>query len=131
MRILRLGALGACLLLPTIAYAGLTYPNASSTVVIETTARWAEGTVSATHNSPDNVQYIGCWSRVSSTTDQATCYARDTSGHYGSCTTTDSRFLPLIRSLHSEGRLRFSWDTSYRCTQIELRTASTEEPLQP
>lgn len=118
-------------LLPAIAFAGQTYPNASSDVEADTTARWAEGTLSAAHNSPDNVQYIGCWVRSTSAADSASCYARTAAGTYVSCSTTSSRLISAIRALHSEARLRFYWDTSFRCTEIEVRTASTEEPLQP
>jgi hypothetical protein len=128
-RIIGYSLLAAVGLVPAAAQAGRTYSNASSDVTIS--SFWAEGTISAAHNSPDSVQYIGCLTRTTATTVEASCYANSAEGSYRSCRTTAVRMIEAVRSLHSETRLRFEWNSAFECTHIETRSASTEEPLVP
>jgi hypothetical protein len=128
-RIIGYSLLAAVGLLPAAAQAGRTYSNASSDVAIS--SFWAEGTLSAAHNSPDDEQYIGCWIRTTATTEEASCYANSAEGSSRTCRTTALRLIQAIRSLHSETRLRFEWNSDFECTRIETRSASTEEPLVP
>lgn len=126
--------IAAVLLSSAVALAGQTYSNASSDVELTDHSGgggYAMGSIGAVRNSPDGVQYIGCLVRTPlSGTEYASCYARDASYRYRSCSTSNWRLVDAIQSIEDSTRLRFSWDASYQCTEIETRDASTEEPRQ-
>lgn len=115
-----------------VAVAGTTYPNSSSDVDIVhySGGGWAEGSIGAVRNSPDNTQYLGCYVRTQTSSEFATCYARSASGTYGSCTTTNWRLIDAIQAISDATRFKATWNASFECTAIEVREASTEEPRQ-
>ncbi len=85
---------------------------------------YADGDIGAARNSADGQQYIGC----EATATLGSCYAVNSAGVYKSCSTTDAGQLAVIRSLHGDGHLFFSWDTSGNCVNIRIRYDSLSPP---
>jgi hypothetical protein len=128
----RLALVGAILMTSAVAIAGKTYSNASSDTEVVTFSGggWFRGSIGAVRNSPDNLQYLGCWVRITSGGELGGCYARDAASAYASCTTTNWRLIDAIHSISDSARLLVSWDAGFNCTEVEVRAASTEEPRQ-
>ncbi len=85
---------------------------------------YADGDLGAARNSADGQQYIGC----EATATSGDCYAVNSVGVYRSCVTTDPAQLAVIRSLHGDGHLFFTWDTSGNCVTIRVRYDSLSPP---
>ena len=85
---------------------------------------YADGDLAGARNSADAQQYIGC----EATATLGSCYAVNSAGVYKSCSTTDAGLLAVIRSIHGDGHLYFSWDSSGNCQNIRVRYDSLSPP---
>jgi hypothetical protein len=101
----------------------------SSAVVIDSTNRWAKGSLGTARNSADNTQYIGC-TVYNNTPPSATCIARNDDGQFASCTTSSAEHVQGARSLGSDSFLQFVWDANGICTAITITHNSYYEPKQ-
>jgi hypothetical protein len=98
-------------------------------VNVNTTSRYAEGSLGTTRNSSDTVQLLGCWVNTSSTgTLSGYCAARNASGVTGNCTTSAPELIAQMRALSGDTYIRFFWDTSGYCTSLFSSNFSTFEP---
>ena len=116
-----LGFAAAVLLASTAALAGF---RTAQQVVISDTAQFANGDLGYIYNTDDLTQYMGCVSYNTA----GNCYAKDRTGLTRSCSTSDPNLLAVIRSLNNDSWLIFYWDTSGRCTFIEVENSSMVPP---
>jgi len=117
------------MLLVGTAWAGM---KAASTVYINTSGMYANGMLGASRNTADSVQYIGCYSWAYATgATYATCYARDASSVYASCTTTAAPLVQVVHGLNGDSHLWFSWDASGNCSEIDVYNVSQTPPKNP
>ena len=110
-------AIAGVLLGSTAALAGL---RTSNQVVIVDDKSYAIGDLSATSNTSDRTQVLGCSSEIGF----AVCYATDSTGRSRGCTTSDPEILAVMRSLSGDSTLVFYWDTSGHCTQVYVENSS-------
>ena len=106
--------------------------RAGEAVSVSTTARNATGSLATARASSDGNQLIGCsgsWS--SSGSVSGTCFARNATGTYVSCTFSSTTMGHAVAAIGDNTRLQFSWDTSNHCTSIYLENASYWAPMVP
>jgi hypothetical protein len=119
--ILLLGAMGVP------ALAGLKTANP---VLIDATARTAQGAIGTVRNTGDAVQYLGC--EVTAFGDGGwitSCYARNAAGTTVSCVNlTEPQLRDSARALNGDSWLLFQWDDAGQCTQIFSRNDSRFRP---
>ena len=118
---LRTLGFAAALLASTAALAGF---RSAQQVVIWDAGKLANGDLGYIHNQPDLTQYMGCYSYDA----VGYCYAVDRTGLSRSCVTSDPNMVAVIRSLNSDSYLLFYWDTSGRCTFVEVENSSVTAP---
>lgn len=111
-----------------IAWAG---NRVTTPVLVDVTNRYAWGVLGDARNSQDSFQDIGCNSIASATVSGITCSARDSSGTYVSCNSTDVRLLDESRALSGDVNIAFGWDASGNCTYLQIATYSDYFPAQP
>lgn len=86
-------------------------------------SRYANGGLSETHNTADNVQYAECGSNPTT----GYCTVRDTAGTYSSCYTTDAAIISVIRSMSDESLFSIQWNASGVCTYVLSYASSRAE----
>lgn len=86
-------------------------------------ARYANGGLAETHNTPDFVQYAECGSN----SNTGYCAMRDASGTYTSCYTTDPALIEVIRSMSDESFFSISWSAAGVCTYVLSYASSRTE----
>jgi hypothetical protein len=100
-------------------------------VYVNTSSMIAIGALGSARNSGDSNQYIGCINEAYSSGSQyIVCYAANSSGSYGSCTSTDPHFMAVAQSVAGDSFLEFSWNSS-GTTFIEVNSTSYYPPKQP
>lgn len=85
----------------------------------------ASGTLVDARGSADNIQIIGC-SIVAG--GIGWCYARNSAGVSGSCSTTDPDLLAAIRSVTDESYISFNWYNGSTCSDIVIHKYSHFKP---
>ena len=77
-------------------------------------------------NSSDSTQYIGCYFEgYTSGSQYILCFANNSSGTYGSCTSSDPRLMALgPKPSPPDSLLEFSWNSSGACTFLEVANVS-------
>jgi len=121
-------SLATLLALPAIATAG---EKQDAQVTVNTTSKYARGSLGSARNSNDQTQQIACYlsSYNNSNSNVGLCYAVDASGAVGSCSFYENaKFADIIRSMTSDSHVTFNWDDSYRCTRITVLSSSVYEP---
>jgi hypothetical protein len=87
------------------------------------------GNLSGARYSSDGVEYIGCDANAwAGTYSDAYCYARDSTGNYGSCMTTDPDLIANVRGINETGSLDIYYDASGNCTAIFVSHQSQSLP---
>ena len=120
----RLSSLSAVLAAAALCPAAFAGDQSAQNVVIISAASAALGDVGHVHNSPDDVQYIGCEISGSS----GTCHARDKSGQTRSCTTTNATHLNTILSVTSDSYIYFRWNSEGLCAAVKVENGSMGRP---
>jgi hypothetical protein len=110
-------AFGVC----TTAIAGF---HQGQAVVINDASGFANGDLGFVHNTPDNIQYIGC----NSSGNIARCFARNLAGLSRACSTPNPTHLAAIHSLSGDSYLIFGWDAAGQCTFINVQNSSLTVP---
>jgi hypothetical protein len=101
-------------------------------VFVNTTNRWAYGSMTGAYNSADTNQIIYCKMRYSFTGSgfMVQCAARNASGTWASCTNSvmsdyvETRVQSMIASINENSIIEFGWDTMGQCTYIDVRHSS-------
>jgi hypothetical protein len=75
---------------------------------------FVSGDLGYVRNTPDTVQYLGCFINGAS----AICQARNSAGLAKSCITTDPDKVNALRSLNGDSRLAFGWNADGTCSSI-------------
>lgn len=90
------------------------------------------GVLSSARNSADAVQYIGCeiYKSGSGSPVTALCYAREASGAYASCSTTDGGLIQVLSTLKSDDYL-VVYVSGSSCVSANHYTASFYPPKAP
>ena len=111
-----------------VAQAGfkLNYP-----VSINTTSRYAQGSLGSARNSIDSTQYIECSFDIWPASRAAYCYVRDSAGTTRNCYTTDPTLVAAVQELDDDGWILFRWDVSNVCTNISGGVGSSYMPRSP
>ena len=99
---------------------GNVWAGAVSSSPVSISGSSASGSVHTARYSSDSVQSIGCGSYGGS----GFCMAASTSGAGGSCSTTNSEFIDVIRAINPGSYVYFSWDASGNCTYILVNNNS-------
>lgn len=110
-------AIAGALLASTAALAGL---RTSMQVVIVDDRSYVIGDLSATSNTSDTTQSLGCYNEPG----LGICYATDSSGRSRGCSTSDPEILAAMRSLSGDSSLVFYWDTSGNCQYVYVENSS-------
>lgn len=82
------------------------------------------GDLGVTHNSPDSVTNVGCWTNGV----VGGCSATNSAGVKQDCFTNDSELVAVINSLRGDSQVLFAWDANNTCTIIAVTTESTLAP---
>ena len=98
----------------------------SSPVVVGTS--YAYGALGSARNSADSVQFIGCSTWATATSQSGLCQARDSASHNLSCTTSEPNLLAEIRSMAGDSFVYFTVNASGECTLIQVNHSSELEP---
>ncbi len=122
------GGVVALVLAGTSAWAGMKAGNQG--VTIDTTNRWASGSLGGARNSADANQHIGC--RVigySVGVATATCYANDaTNSTTVTCSSTVASVVQAAATVSDSSWVRFDWDANGNCTTVNVYNNSYFEP---
>jgi hypothetical protein len=100
----------------------------TQTVTVNTTSRFAYGSLGSARASADTNQTIGC---STFHTGATICSARDAAGINGACSTTDPAYRSAANSLNGDSRIYFQWDTAGACTYLQIENYSSWAPKQP
>ena len=101
-------------------------------VYVSTSSMIALGALGSARNASDTNEYIGCANEAYSSGYQyVVCFAANSAGTYGSCTSTDPHFMAVAQSVSGDSFLEFSWNSSGTCTFIESEAVSYYPPKQP
>ena len=130
--------LSACVLASAVTLAALfaLSPRAEAgtrggaTMFIDTVGRMAQGTLATVRKSADTFGYIGCKVIGTSTGSlTTTCTARNTAGTVSvSCTSSSPQIASAAAAINGDSFLRFYWNSSSQCTQVEAENSSSFEP---
>jgi hypothetical protein len=101
---------------------------ASAGVTIDTVARTANGSISATRNTPDNSQQLVCWLDGTNAGITGNCHARNLAGTMRACSTTNANLIQVIASANGDSAISFAWDASNVCTAIQVMQNSAAPP---
>jgi len=99
--------------------AGLTTP---APVIVDLTNRFAQGNQVTARFSDNDVEFIGCGTRIFDTGGAASefgfCQASDAADMSIVCLTVDADLINEIRAVSDFSFITFSWDTNDDCTRI-------------
>lgn len=112
--------LAALVLMTSISLAGTV---SHTQVGVNTTSRTAYGSMVGARFSADANQYIGC-ALVGNSTPYAACFARNSAGTAGMCTTTNPLHMDQVMGLNNEAYLYYQWNASGQCTYIYSQAVS-------
>jgi hypothetical protein len=86
---------------------------------------YAAGVVSATRNSSNATEYIGCQVSVySSGPAYGTCYANDTESEYLYCSTTNAALIAQMRAISDNSFVQFTADPTGACEVVYVHQSS-------
>src|SRR5437899_2885458 len=108
-------ALAGALLASSVAVAGFQTGLGLFIDDAPSTAGTAGGELGCVHNTPDRIQYIGCYTSANAV---AACFAVDLAGRDRSCYSGSGDMLATIRSLADASHLIFDWNANGQCTLI-------------
>jgi hypothetical protein len=112
------------------ASAGFKQP---SPVSIDSTNRSASGALGDARNSPDARQAIGCVVSYDAVNQKnnVNCVATDVNGNSAQCATQQAELIQIALGISGDSFLRFTWDHSGVCTNIEVFNSSIFLPKKP
>lgn len=120
------GALGAALAFVPVARAGYQEP---APVTITATQAW--GSAGSARNSNDGKQRIDCEFLGTTAAVGIYCWATDLNGTQKTCGNSTASFVSAAQKFQPDSFIRFNFDASATCTQLEVLTASQNEPKRP
>lgn len=124
--------LASAALAAVFAFSGRAQAGArgSYTMFIDTANRMAQGTLATVRKSADTFGYIGCKVTGTSTGSVTTsCSARNNAGTVSvSCTSSSPQIASAAAAINGDSFLRFYWNASNQCTQVEAENSSAYEP---
>jgi hypothetical protein len=115
----------------TTLFAGAKY---SYDVTVDTSNRYAQGSVGSARASNDSYQLIGCYSLAYTDSVSGICAAADRWGTYAMCTvpaSAASYMIPAITSVGPQSYVSFSWDSAGFCTVVLVSNYSAWLPPVP
>jgi hypothetical protein len=117
--------LAGALLASSVAFAGI--QTAQSVFISDTPSGdgTAVGDLGFVHDTPDRIQYIGCYTSVNAV---GACFAVDLAGKDRSCYAGSGDMLAQMRSLADDSQLILGWNANGQCTTIGVRTESATAP---
>jgi hypothetical protein len=128
-RLLWMAVVTASLLTARVSSAGF---KSDSQVYVSTASTIAIGAMGSARAAADATQYIGCINEGYSTgTQYILCFARNSAGAYGSCTSSDPRLISAAASITSSSFLEFAWNSAGTCTFLEVMDTSYFPPVVP
>ena len=127
---LMMGCVVGALMVGTAAWAGL---KSTFYVTVNSTSRYAFGSVGDARGSADTQQYIGCAVDAFSNTGSTYvfCDARNASGVIGYCMSTSPAMLAAVATQSSSSYYYFGWDADGNCTYLSISNWSDLAPRQP
>lgn len=127
-KLLGLGAIGLCLLVPALGLAG--FKQGQQVVIVDNAdgSGFANADMGSAYNSADSIQYIGCTVAGSSGGTSVSCLARSVDGRSRSCFTTNTNMLQAAANIDSDGYLIFYWNNLGQCTSISAANGSYLQP---
>jgi hypothetical protein len=84
-----------------------------------------QGSLGSARNSPDGVQFIGCFASSATT---GACFARNAAGTSKFCSFNTAELAAQAHSMNGDAWLNVVFDTSGACTSIRVDHNSTYEP---
>ena len=116
-----LAALGMTLLtMPVPTWAGWTFSPGVTIYPNQVGGSYAKGSMVGTRYSADANQYIGCTATARSTSTRTECYARDTTGVYLHCTSTNSAIYDTVQAMTDSSSIQIQVDSSGNCTSVNI-----------
>jgi hypothetical protein len=108
------------------ADAGMKY---TSPVDVTPASRYASGGIGYARNTSTTNDYIGCNVLQSGTgAPSMYCSARDTGNEATSCTSTDIKYVEMVRSMGMDSHISFYSDTTGKCTYLRVEYYSWNQP---
>jgi hypothetical protein len=95
------------------------------------TTYWSSGSVGSARNSADTTQYIGCQMVIWNGSVSFECFARNASGAWGSCYSSNPAFFPVVQSIGPSSFIAWDNDANGNCTQLNVYNSSLYAPPQP
>src|SRR5688572_28555871 len=123
----KLGAIAALLTLTAGTGAVIAGIKQYVPLSINAAARYANGGLAETHNTPDTVSYAECGSNATT----GYCTFRDPAYNHYSCYTTDPAQIAVIRSMSPDSTFSVQWDTAGVCTYVLSYASSRVAPRAP
>lgn len=122
-------AIGFTCALATITGAAMAGSYMGYQVGINDTYKFAVGSIATTRNTPDTVQYIGCYHNAYTTgASYGNCYAVNNAGVSRTCYTTNANMIDTIRSIADDSYIYFQWNTDGTCSYILVDKGSRFRP---
>jgi hypothetical protein len=103
----------------------------AAAVKVNSSSRYASGSVGSARNSSDSTQFISCQTSTSLPSHFITCAAADSAGHSASCSMTADGSNPDLWGLSvmsESSMITFTWDTVGNCTSVLISTYSDYVP---
>lgn len=130
------------LLLAILSICGLCISNDSyagrrlvQEVVVNTTAKYANGSVGSARASADNNQYIGCYISVTSggSSSVISCNATNSANVSISCNKSNpsAAMLQAVASVSESSYIYFTLDASGYCSVVQVTNSSSNRPMTP
>jgi hypothetical protein len=90
------------------------------------------GSMGSARNSADSIQYLSCEvsTNVSGNYSNVYCYAREASGVYTSCFSSNDKAIATVGTITDSSYINFTVDPNGNCTGITVRAASYLAPSQ-
>ncbi len=126
----KIGAIivGAVVLFSGVAVAG--YKAAYPVKILTGTdgGGLANGSMGTARNSADGAQYIGCSLQSSYSPVTGTCFAKDATGKYLQCVTSDPAIVSVISSIAKGAFISFTASGTGACYWVDVTNNSYFEP---
>jgi hypothetical protein len=120
-------AIGSALAFVPVAQAGL-----KSSIPVSISFNQAYGSAGSARNSVDSKQRIDCQFSGTTTGVGVYCFAEDVNGTVKACSSADPSFVAAATKFQPDSLILFNFDPiTAACTQLQVLTASQEEPKRP
>ncbi|RKH57233.1 hypothetical protein [Corallococcus llansteffanensis] len=117
------------LLAAPVVYAG---SKTTFNLIINTTSRYAEGSMGSTRNTADAVQRIYCRSDADATgAETMRCFATNLAGVTVTCNSSSPVLIRSLQAAGDESYVSFSWDASGICQSFDVLKGSHLAPKDP